>query len=118
MTKEHRREYYDAQIKFLTENPEKIPNAWLASLGIFGFCRRQDSFLRHIIFDRKCGCPVMVRDDPASWGTANESMTMELLRDYRIPRKASQITPAHLPAFLEWRLRFDELENEDAGIES
>lgn len=39
-------------------------------------------------------------------------LTAEIRADARIPRTLKEITPAHLPAMLEWRLRLDAMEEQ------
>jgi len=93
---------YDEAIKYLTEHPDEIYEAWvnnrLHRAGcLFQFCG--DGLQPGV------GCPTMVRG--GRYHAATPELTAAIRADDRLPDFSDVITPATLPVFAEWQRRLD-----------
>jgi hypothetical protein len=90
---------YDLAIEFLTQNPDKIWDAWNHPAVNEG----GDLFM---YAHRSTGCLTQIRRDPETYsGTISQSA--EILADERIPKFPADITVESLPVFAEWQRRLD-----------
>ncbi len=118
---------YEEQIKYLTENPDKIIDQWTDGTGIFkriGINNRSGCLtqiksaagknLRQVIKD-KDGSKIV---DTVFFGVYikgifyDYDLTEKIQKDNRIPNHPDKITPAMLPAFKEWQEKIDKLESQ------
>ena len=96
---------YEKQIEYLTENPDRIGDAWVCGEGLFAFCSKSRSGVSSGI-----GCLTMIRKDHH---VTSEAFEDEIRTDQRIPVDPLDVRPEHLPVFKEWQEKLDvELERE------
>jgi hypothetical protein len=108
---------YDNAIKYLTNDPDAIQQAWNNPSNSPGGCLfdyvSPDNNDTHRPTDgRACGCLTQIRSGTA-YGTVAwwPSITNEIRRDTRIPDQ-SDITIEDLPVFAEWQRAIDLLREE------
>lgn len=86
------KDIYDKAVEYLTAFPECIHDSW----------NNWGPLFRSVSDD---GCLTQIRD-----GRHRETsgIVQEIQMDERIPKKARDIKPEHLPVFAEWQRRIDE----------
>lgn len=104
---------YDKAVKYLTEHPGEIFDAWQAPMDhpggcLFLFAQRETCRDKIPMF---CGCLTQVR---SGCQAQTRELTEAIQADQRIPQDPLDITVEHLPVFAEWQARIDrELRNKD-----
>lgn len=106
---------YDKAIKYLTENPNQIHEAWNCHVQdekggqLFKFATMKDEDL-----DTECGCITQIRSDDYESGFGN-LVTEQIRGDSRIPRDEFDIRVEDLPVFAEWQRKFDVMRSHRRG---
>ena len=115
---------YDIAIQYLTENPDRIADAWAdpqvyEARCLFAFASKT----RHVIGDSSdsvgcltmisVGCLTMIRSGRSSHVENSDkdsrlaALESEIRADERIPLSWDAIQLSHLPVFAEWQRRLD-----------
>jgi hypothetical protein len=104
---------YDEAIAFLTANPHKISECWMAPDNLlagelFQFVTPSGLYDSNDYMTEQCrkpGCLSQIRADRGlAW---TPELTKEVKKDERIPADEYQIGVEHLPVFAEWQRRLD-----------
>jgi hypothetical protein len=99
---------YDRAMKYLTEKPHEIPQAWSQPYDHKAGCLFTyvgEEVLSASYDGRSCGCLTQVRG--GIYHAQTLELTVEIEGDTRIPDNPNKITVADLPVFAEWQRRID-----------
>ena len=102
---------YDEQIKYLTENPDKIREHWENAEGIFKIVSKNGKFFGGA--GHLAGCLTMIRGKSCLFhkayvnGKPDEKLTEQIREDERIPENVDDITVENLYIFKEWHEKID-----------
>jgi len=96
---------YDAHIAQLTKSPQRMLSEWTSARGLFKMVSGAGTSY--------AACPIMLRNNYQTVATGNvtEEIIAEIRKDERLPKKAEELTLAHLPILKEWQERIDKLKN-------
>ncbi len=108
---------YDRDAAYLTDNPEKIKEAWQFPTSKKGgslFVKAARNIDQLTIGDSWCGCLTQIRiGGPIGYVAETLELTEAIHADTRLPDDVDAITIEHLPVFAEWQRRLDmELQRE------
>jgi hypothetical protein len=91
---------YDLAIEFLTQNPDKIWDAWNHPAVNEGGCLFM--YAHH-----STGCLTQIRSAAEDYCGSPLPQIAEIIADERIPERSANITVESLPVFAEWQRKLD-----------
>jgi hypothetical protein len=98
---------YQQAVEHLTANPEEIYPAW--NHGGRPTEQPGGVLFRPVGTHGNCGCLTQVRTCQYGSEAQTPGLTMGIRADKRIPTRAIDITPDHLPIFAGWQRRIDQI---------
>lgn len=98
---------YDKAVKFLTEHPEEIYDAWARVEDHVAGCLFGAVDKDPLNYKPRgaCGCLTQVKSGRIR--ACNSELTNRIRSDDRIPNTGEHITVKHLPIFAEWQRVLD-----------
>ena len=109
MTTEVLYDQYDEAVDYLTEHPAEIEDAWDDPWEHIAGCLFQivKPYDEEHPDGKVCGCLTQVKGENAPAWT--DELTLDILRDDRIPLGPSVIKVGDLPVFAEWMQRLSKM---------
>jgi hypothetical protein len=99
---------YQQAVEYLTENPDKIAEAWMNPRGSMGGALFLYANISGKFDGTYCGCLTMIRQEGSNRIAATGRLTDAIKGDSRLPWVPNKITPDHLPIFAGWQRRIDQ----------